>query len=90
MAVNYPINPDWSTDEIVTVIQFFNLVEEAYEKGIDRTVFLNAYQAFKTIVNSKSEEKQLDQFYFEETGCSSYRAVQQARKQTDALLRLKK
>lgn len=90
MAVNYPINPDWSTDEIVTVIHFFNVVEEAYEKGVGRSAFLNAYQAFKAIVNSKSEEKQLDQFYFEETGCSSYRAVQQARKQEQPLLRLKK
>ncbi|ASI35866.1 MULTISPECIES: UPF0223 family protein [Exiguobacterium] len=90
MALNYPINPDWSTKEIVTVIDFFNIVEEAYEKGVSREEFMRTYKAFKKIVNAKSEEKQLDQFYFEETGCSSYRAVQQAIKQDEPILRMKK
>ncbi|WP_214846605.1 UPF0223 family protein [Exiguobacterium sp. s193] len=90
MALNYPINSDWSTKEIVTVIDFFNIVEEAYEKGVSRDEFMRTYKAFKKIVNSKSEEKQLDQFYYEETGCSSYRAVQQAIKQKEPILRMKK
>lgn len=90
MRINYPLNPDWSTDEIVTVIEFFGKVEQAYEEGVKRTDLLEAYRAFKVIVTSKSEEKQLDQFYYEETGCSSYKAVQEARNSSAEKLRLKK
>ncbi|MEW8976273.1 MAG: UPF0223 family protein, partial [Exiguobacterium sp.] len=35
MALNYPLNSDWSTEEIVKVIDFFNLVEQAYESGVE-------------------------------------------------------
>lgn len=90
MALNYPLNPDWSTEEIVKVIDFFNLVEQAYESGVERQRLLEAYREFKQIVTSKSEEKQWDQFYMEETGCSSYRTMQQAKRQEDPIVRMKK
>ncbi|MGI1804980.1 UPF0223 family protein [Exiguobacterium sp. TDN 0502] len=90
MALNYPLNSDWSTEEIVKVIDFFNLVEQAYETGVDRQRLLDAYRTFKHIVTSKSEEKQWDQFYFEETGCSSYRTMKQAKQQDSPIVRMKK
>lgn len=90
MALNYPLNSDWSTEEIVKVIDFFNLVEQAYETGVERQRLLEAYREFKQIVTSKSEEKQWDQFYMEETGCSSYRAMQQAKRQEEPIVRMKK
>ena len=90
MALNYPLNSDWSTEEIVKVIDFFNLVEQAYESGVERQRLLEAYREFKQIVTSKSEEKQWDQFYAEETGCSSYRTMQQAKRQEEPIVRMKK
>ncbi|XJS11433.1 UPF0223 family protein [Aerococcaceae bacterium WGS1372] len=76
---NYPLNSDWSTEEIIHVIQFFNAVEQAYEKGIPVGDFKKAYRQFKHIVTSISEEKQLGKAFEEMSGYSIYRTVQEFR-----------
>ena len=35
MEYTYPFSLDWSTEEIVDVVQFFEAIEKAYEKGIN-------------------------------------------------------
>ena len=57
MEYQYPIDYDWSTAEIIDVIHFFEAVERAYEKGIERDQMLAIYRRFKEIVPSKAEEK---------------------------------
>lgn len=86
---NYPIDPDWTTDEIVTVIAFLNQVEAVYEQGTDKQTFLTAYQAFKRIVPSKMAEKQLDRQFEATSGYSSYRAVQAAKTASGTKIRLR-
>lgn len=78
MEYNYPLNYNWSTDEILQVIALFNAVEKAYEEGISSVEFEKVYCIFKTIVDSKSEEKQLDKEFFELSGYSIYQVVQRA------------
>lgn len=75
----YPIDHTWSTDEIVDVIKFFECIEQAYEKGIDRDVLLSVYRRFKEIVTSKAEEKKLCGEFEEMSGYSSYRTMQKAK-----------
>lgn len=60
MDYNYPLDYSWSTEEIIDVIALYNAVEKAYEVGISKDEFMNAYRKFKVIVDSKSAEKQLD------------------------------
>ncbi|NEU35490.1 hypothetical protein GN156_33080, partial [bacterium LRH843] len=36
MEYQYPISLDWSTEEIIDVVKFFESIEKAYEKGIER------------------------------------------------------
>lgn len=79
MEYQYPIDYHWTTEEIVDVIHFFEKVEAAYEKGIERDVFMNAYRRFKEIVPSKSEEKKLCGEFEEMSGYSSYRVVKKAK-----------
>ena len=74
-----PISLDWSTEEVVDVIHFFQGVEAAHQKGIDRVDLMNRYRRFKEIVPSKSEEKQVCKEFDEEAGVSCYRAVQKAK-----------
>ena len=31
---DYPLEPDWSTEEIIEVVGLYNAVEQAYEEGI--------------------------------------------------------
>ena len=77
MANNsYPIDLEWSHEEMNKVIKLWNAVEEAYEKGIQVEVFKKAYQEFKTVVRSIGEEKRLGREFEEVSGYSLYRVVQ--------------
>lgn len=79
MEYQYPIDHTWSTDEIVDVIKFFQCIELAYEKGIERDDLLNVYRRFKEIVTSKAEEKTICSEFEEMSGYSSYRTIQKAK-----------
>lgn len=79
MDYQYPIEIDWNTEEIVDVIAFFEAVEAVYEKGIDRDVFMKKYRRFKEIVPSIAGEKKVCKEFEEESGYSSYRAIQAAK-----------
>ncbi|EQB36556.1 MULTISPECIES: UPF0223 family protein [Virgibacillus] len=83
MNYHYPIDETWSKEEVIQVVQFFSLVEQAYEKKIDRDVFLAAYREFKRIVPSKSEEKKLFSSFEQGSGYSSFQVVKQARNSND-------
>lgn len=82
MSYNYPLHYDWSTEEIIEVMNLYNAVEKAYEKGIKKEEFMEVYGKFKAIVDSKSEEKQLDKEFFEISGYSIYQVVK-ATKESD-------
>lgn len=75
----YPISLDWDKEEVVDVVNFFQCVEKAYEKGISREDLLAVYRRFKEIVPSKSEEKQICGQFEKTSGYSCYRTVKQAR-----------
>ena len=79
MDYNYPLDYSWSTEEIINVIALYNAVEKAYEEGISKDEFMNAYRKFKIIVNSKSEEKQLDKQFYEISHYSIYQVVKAAK-----------
>lgn len=74
---SYPLNSDWSTEEIVDVVSFFHYVEQAYHDGITLGEVKNAYDKYKRIVQSIMEEKQLDREFKELSGYSTYQVVQQ-------------
>lgn len=57
---SYPIDPEWSREEMIAVIDFLNLVEQANEGGVDTQAFLVGYQKFKQVIRSIGEEKKLD------------------------------
>ncbi|MGX7776803.1 UPF0223 family protein [Streptococcus pluranimalium] len=85
---SYPLDLSWSTEEITSVLCFFNHVEKAYERKVDVHAFLEAYVAFKQVVPSKGEEKRLDKAFEQASGYSTYRAVRAARSQSEGWLRL--
>ncbi len=79
--MSFPISYDWSKDEVVDVIHFYEAVDQAYKKGVDRDLLIGLYRRFKEIVPSKSEEKQSFKDYQDQTGQSPYHVVQQAKKE---------
>lgn len=76
---NYPLDINWSTDEITSVLHFLNQVEKAYESKVDANQLLVSYRVFKEIVPSKSQEKQIDREFEKSSGYSTYKAVQKAK-----------
>ncbi|ARD49164.1 hypothetical protein SporoP37_13920 [Sporosarcina sp. P37] len=87
----YPLRADWSTEEIVKVIDFFNKVEQAFESSVERDEFMKYYRAFKSVVPSMAEEKTLCKEFEESSGYVSFRAVKAAKEgRSGELLKLKK
>ncbi|WP_338753843.1 UPF0223 family protein [Bacillus sp. FJAT-52991] len=83
MEYSYPFSTDWTTEEVVDVIKFFEAIENAYEKGIDKEELMTAYRRFKEIVPSKAEEKKLCNEFEDVSGYSSYHAVQKMKAAED-------
>ena len=83
MEYSYPLSTDWTTQEMVDVVQFFEAVEAAYEKGIQREVLMAKYRRFKEIVPSQAEEKTILRQFEQASGYVGYKAVKMARESAD-------
>ena len=75
----YPLDLNWSTEEMILVVNFWADLEKVYEQGMDRKAFLNSYQSFKSVVKSIGEERKLGREFEELSGYSLYHAVKQAK-----------
>ncbi|MEN0659264.1 UPF0223 family protein [Caldifermentibacillus hisashii] len=75
MEYSYPISMDWTTEEIISVVQFFEAIEKVYDKGIERTRLMEQYRKFKQVVPSIGEEKKVFREFEEVSGYSAYHAV---------------
>lgn len=80
---DYPLNPDWSVDEIIDVMALYNAVEKAYEGGVSKAEFIKAYQRFVEIVNAKSEQKQIDREFQRVSHYSLYKVYKESLKEVD-------
>ncbi|MEC2072948.1 UPF0223 family protein [Alkalihalophilus marmarensis] len=83
MEMNMPISLDWSKEEVIDVVEFFQAIEKAYQKGIGREELLAKYRRFKEIVPSKSEEKQVFKEFEQQADVSCYHTVKKAREQDE-------
>ncbi len=79
MNYNYPLRTDWSTNEIIKVTEFYSVIERAYEEGIEKGKVIAAYQQFKKVVPSKSEEKTLFREFERASGYKGYPIVRDAK-----------
>ena len=80
---SYPLDLSWSTEELASVLSFFNKVEEAYESKVEAKEYMEAYRAFKKVVSSIGEEKRLGREFEEVSGYSLYRATQTAKQKEE-------
>ncbi|MBO6046867.1 MAG: UPF0223 family protein [Erysipelotrichaceae bacterium] len=75
---DYPLDPSWTTEEIIDVIALYNAVEKAYEEGISREEFMAAYKVYTSIVDSKSMQKTIDREFEEVSTYSIYKVFKAA------------
>ncbi|CAM3040955.1 UPF0223 family protein [Staphylococcus argensis] len=79
MEYHYPIDLDWSNDEMMDVIAFFNQIEAYYESHVKSDQVIEHYKRFKNVVPSKAEEKQIFKTFEKASGYNSYKVVQLAK-----------
>lgn len=79
MSYHYPIDPSWSTEETIIVVEFLVLIEKAYQSSVPRSTLLDQYRQFKKVVPSKSEEKKIGSAFEKSTGYSLYRTIQKTK-----------
>ncbi|PTK73998.1 UPF0223 family protein [Staphylococcus haemolyticus] len=79
MEYQYPLDLDWSNEEMVDVIAFFNKIENYYENSVNGQDLMNHYKRFKEIVPGKAEEKQLFKEFEEKSNYNSYKVVQEVK-----------
>lgn len=84
----YPIDLDWSREEMIDVVELWRQVELAYEKGTDRADFLEQYRLFKQVIPSKGEEKRWSKQFEDSSGYSLYRVVKAARESSQQKVKL--
>lgn len=83
MEYSYPLNTDWSTQEMVDVVKFFEAVEAAYETGILREEFMSRYRRFKEIIPSQAEEKTILRDFEQASNYVGYKAIKLAKELSD-------
>lgn len=86
MEYTYPFSLDWSTEEIVDVVQFFEAIEKAYENGIKREELVKRYRRFKEIVPSIAEEKTYFREFEKESGYVSFPIIKMVKEQSDGTI----
>ncbi|GEL13314.1 hypothetical protein FC15_GL001461 [Lapidilactobacillus concavus DSM 17758] len=75
---SYPLDPDWSNEELLTVMKIFNDVESAYEGHLNVEKYLADWHAYQQVVPAKMTQKQIDREFEETTSYSIYRVTQAA------------
>ncbi|TFJ94517.1 UPF0223 family protein [Lentibacillus salicampi] len=88
MNYHYPLDDAWSKQEVIDVVHFFSLVEQAYEKQVKRDDFLAAYQKFKQVVPAKSEEKTYFREFEQASGYASFPVVKNAKNSDQKIIKM--
>lgn len=85
---NYPLLPEWNTEEIIVVTDFYQIVELIYTSKVNRADFLEKYNAYQNVVPMKMDQKKIDQEFFLETGMSIYKATKFVQNNNKQILHL--
>lgn len=79
MDYEYPLDPDWSIEEVIDVIDFYTAIEKAYEVGIKKKELMGAYQKFKNVIGSIAYEKHLDREFKRVSSYSIFQVMKKAK-----------
>lgn len=80
---SYPLDDDWSTEEIIAVVEFFEAIETGYDEGIKAGKLKGHYKNFKQVVPTKSEEKTLFKAFKERSGFEPFTLTRQLKDSGD-------
>lgn len=72
MSYSYPIDPEWTQEEIIDVVNFLALIEDAYESKVTTEDYAAVYKAFKRIAPMKSDENKIYKEFKEVSNYDGY------------------
>ena len=73
---SYPIDYDlYTPEEVVTLVEFYALIEDANEGKVNKEVLIKKHNEFRKILNSISIEKQIDKEFEKISGYSIYKTI---------------
>lgn len=81
MEYSYPIDLSWSQDEMVSVVEYLSMIEQAYEGKVDSQLFKEQYEKFKRVVPGKAEENNIYKDFKQASTYDGYYAVKQLKEQ---------
>lgn len=91
MDYQYPLDYDWSTEEIIDVIAYFQQLEKAYDKGVEKEQLLATYRRFKEIVPGKAQERNICNEFEDVSGFSSFETIKEAKtKNAGEIIKMKR
>ena len=74
---SYPIDYDqFTTEEIIVIVEFLAMVEDANQGNVNPHLLSKKHQEFRSVVNSISLEKQIDKAFEKTSGYSIYKTIQ--------------
>jgi uncharacterized protein YktA (UPF0223 family) len=72
----YPIDYDqFTTEEIIVIVEFLAMIEDANQGHVDPHVLSNKHKKFRSVINSISLEKQIDREFEKASGYSIYKTL---------------
>jgi uncharacterized protein YktA (UPF0223 family) len=79
---SYPIDySEFDSDEIVVIVEFFSLIEDANEKKVNKDKILKKYNEYRSILNSVSYEKTLEREFMKVSGYSIFETIKKIKDQ---------
>jgi len=79
MGYQYPLDADWTMEEIIIVMDFYTAIEEAYESSIKKEKLIDLYKEFKKIVDTQSFEKKIDKDFYKVSGYSIFQVMKKTK-----------
>ncbi|RXK18850.1 UPF0223 family protein [Macrococcus sp. DPC7161] len=77
---SYPIDPSWTKEEIIDVVNFLAAVESAYESKVNTEDLNVLYRAFKKVAPMKSDENNIYKSFKQVSGFDGYPVIQRLKK----------
>lgn len=72
----FPIDYDfYEQDEVVILVEFLAMIEDANTGKVDKNVLLKKYNQFRSIVNNVAEEKTIDRDFEKLSGYSIFKTI---------------
>jgi len=79
MGYEYPLDADWTMEEIIIVMDFYTAIEEAYESSIKKEKLIDLYKEFKKIVDTQSFEKKIVKDFYKVSGYSIFKVMKKTK-----------